>query len=145
MSHPNAPHAPSTASPRILVIDDEATIRMALRRFFTRQGWQVDEAANGESGYSMILLDARQHDQPRYAVVLSDLRMPGLNGIELYGRLKASHPEIIGRLIFSTGDIVSEESAAFVRTTDCPVLQKPFELGTLKSAVQQLLRAAPTE
>lgn len=128
---------------RILVIDDESTIRMALRRFFTRLGWQVDEAANGESGYSMILLDARQNDVPRYAIVLSDLRMPGLNGMELYHRLKVSHPEVIARLIFSTGDIVSEESAAFVRTTDCVVLQKPFELMTLKTTVQQLLKAAP--
>jgi two-component system NtrC family sensor kinase len=135
--------AGTTPGQRILVIDDESTIRMALRRFFTRLGWQVDEAANGESGYSMILLDARQSEVPRYAVVLSDLRMPGLNGMELYHRLKSNHPEVLARLIFSTGDIVSEESAAFVRTTDCVVLQKPFELVTLKTTIQELLKSAP--
>lgn len=124
---------------RALVIDDEFTIRLALRRFFTRMGWQVDEAANGESGYSMIVLDARQSEVPRYDVIISDLRMPGLNGIELHDRLRDSSPEILQHLIFSTGDIVSEEAANFVRTSECLVLQKPFELSTLRETIEAMV------
>jgi DNA-binding NtrC family response regulator len=90
----------------------------------------------------MLILDARQDEMPRYALVVSDLRMPGINGIELYERLKAAQPEILRRLIFSTGDIVSEEAAAFVRSTDCVVLQKPFELATLRSTIERVLAAA---
>lgn len=127
------------AQHRALVIDDEFTIRLALRRFFTRMGWSVDEAANGESGYSMIVLDARQADVAPYDIIISDLRMPGLNGIELHDRLKATAPAILPHLIFSTGDIVSEEAANFVRTSECLVLQKPFELSALRQKIEEIV------
>lgn len=133
--------AASVAQRRALVIDDEFTIRLALRRFFTRMGWSVDEAANGESGYSMIVLDARQGDVPPYDVIISDLRMPGLNGIELHDRVKVMAPQMLPHLIFSTGDIVSEEAANFVRTSECLVLQKPFELSALRETIEQMMRS----
>ena len=132
---PGAPH-------RVLVIDDESTIRLALRRFFSRMGWEVDEAANGESGYSMIVLDTEADQGPSYDLVLSDLRMPGLNGIALFERLKVNYPEILNRLLFSTGDIVSEEAATFVRDSGCVVIQKPFELAALRNTIDQILAAA---
>ena len=138
----DAAGAPQVHPPRVLVVDDESTIRIALRRFFTRMGWRVEEAANGESALAMLILDARQDEIPRYALVVSDLRMPGINGIELYDRLKATQPWILRRLIFSTGDIVSEEAAAFVRSTDCVVLQKPFELATLRATIERVLAEA---
>lgn len=127
------------ASHRALVIDDEFTIRLALRRFFTRMGWSVDEASNGESGLSMIILDRRQSDVRPYDVIISDLRMPGLNGIELHDRLKATTPAVLSHVIFSTGDIVSEEAANFVRTSACLVLQKPFELSALRQTIEAMV------
>ncbi len=116
------------------------TIRAALRRYFKRLGWDVEEASNGESAYSLIVLDSQQNDVPHYDVILSDLRMPGLNGIELYERLRANVPGTLNRMIFSTGDIVSEEAAVFVQSAECPVLQKPFELDTLRETVDEVLR-----
>lgn len=118
------------------------TIRAALRRYFKRLGWDVEEAANGESAYSLILLDSQQSDLPHYDVILSDLRMPGLNGIELYERLRATCPAALSRMIFSTGDIVSEEAAVFVQNAECQVLQKPFELDVLREAIDAVLRNA---
>lgn len=132
--------ATSVTPRRALVIDDEYTIRLALRRFFTRMGWSVDEASNGESGYSLIVLDARQKDVSPYDVIISDLRMPGLNGIELHDRVKTMAPEMLPRLIFSTGDIVSEEAATFVRTSECLVIEKPFELSALRQTIEEMLR-----
>lgn len=126
------------AAHRVLLIDDELTIRLALRRFFTRMGWSVDEATNGESGYAMILLDEQQRSAPRYAVIISDLRMPGLNGIDLHARVMEQMPGVLPRLIFSTGDIVSEEAAQFVQSTSCVVIQKPFELAALRETVQRI-------
>lgn len=127
------------AAKRVLVIDDEATIRIALRRFFTRLGWSVDEASNGENALAMLLDDAKQSANPGYSIVISDLRMPGLNGIELHDRLMIECPDVLPRIIFSTGDTVSEEAAAFVRDTSCVVLPKPFELSTLRATVEKLL------
>jgi two-component system NtrC family sensor kinase len=130
---------PPGARRRVLVIDDELTIRLALRRFFTRMGWQVDEAANGESGLALIVLDQRSGTLAPYDLVISDLRMPGLNGIELHARLACDAPAVLPRLVFSTGDIVSYEAAEFVRTSGNIVIQKPFELATLRDVIVRIL------
>ncbi|MBK8061068.1 MAG: response regulator [Gemmatimonadetes bacterium] len=126
---------------RVLIVDDEITIRIALRRFFTRLGWSVEEASNGESALHLLSYDASQDKAPRFSVVVSDLRMPGLNGMEMYDQLKVRHPDVLRRLIFSTGDLVSEEAATFVRNTDCVVLQKPFELAALREVVERVVAA----
>lgn len=137
------PTPESHATPRrVLLIDDEMTIRLALRRFFTRMGWRVDEAANGESGYSMVIMDEQQNEAPPYDVIISDLRMPGLNGIELHDRLKENAPRVLRRLVFSTGDIVSQEAAEFVSSSSCVVLQKPFELAALRETVNHIVLTA---
>ncbi len=128
------------ATHRVLIVDDEVTIRIALRRFFARMGWSVEEAPNGETALELLALDQQQTSVPHFTVVVSDLRMPGINGMEMYDRLKESYPAILRRLIFSTGDLVSEEAAAFVRSTDCIVLQKPFELATLREVVDRVLQ-----
>jgi CheY-like chemotaxis protein len=139
-------HNGSSDSPiprRVLVVDDEPTIRIALRRFFGRMGWTFDEASDGETALRMILGSFNATAQADvYSLVLSDLRMPGLSGIDLYERLRVERPEILPRIIFSTGDVVSEEAAAFVDSTSCVVLQKPFELSTLRRLIDQVLSAA---
>ncbi|MGQ0764553.1 MAG: response regulator [Gemmatimonadota bacterium] len=128
---------------RVLVIEDEPAIRMALRRFFGRIGWTVEEAANGNDGYAMVRLDARQREQRHYAIVFSDLRMPGLSGIGLHERLRLTNPEVLPRLIFSTGDDTSEEVARFIEESECVVLRKPFDLVTLRAVVELMLTRAP--
>jgi DNA-binding response OmpR family regulator len=134
-------HGKNSRAPgnRILVIEDELPIRMALRRYLHRLGWTVEEAATGDDGYAMIRLDARQTVVPPYAIVFSDLRMPGLNGIEMHERLKLTNPEILPRMIFSTGDVTSEEVVLFMERTDCAILQKPFELVELRAMIEAML------
>ncbi len=124
---------------RVLIVDDEVTIRIALRRFFMRMGWAVEEAANGDAALDLLATDETQDAVPRFSLVVSDLRMPGLNGMEMYDQLKQRHPTVIRRLIFSTGDLVSEEAATFVRSTECVVLQKPFELAALREVVDRVI------
>ena len=133
---------PPSGVHRVLVIDDEHTIRLALRRMFTRMGWTVDEAANGEAGYAMIDADAALPASARYHLVICDLRMPGLNGIELHARLRATHPEVLSRLVISTGDIVSQEAADFIARAGCEVIQKPFELATVRDIAQRMAASA---
>lgn len=121
--------------PRLLLIDDEPTIRSALSRFFTRRGWTVTEAENG--AVALRLLE-EGGGTAEFDVILSDLKMPGVSGIELHDRLAGERPELLPRLIFSTGDVASEEASDFVRRTRCQVLQKPFELGMLADVVDQV-------
>jgi CheY-like chemotaxis protein len=120
-------------APRVLIIDDEPSIRAALRRFFTRRGWQVDEAEDGSEGLS-ALLSARSN----YSAVISDLKMPGCSGVELHDHIAAVAPELLDRIVFSTGDVASRDAAAFVQRTRCTVVQKPFELRALEKIVNHM-------
>ena len=112
------------------MIDDEPTIRAALKRYFARRGWSVVEAADGRSGLEQL---AELGDS--VGVVISDLRMPGFSGIELHDYLAESNPALLRRFVFSTGDVASAEAASFVQRTSCPVLQKPFELRMLDEII----------
>jgi CheY-like chemotaxis protein len=136
----HAPHSlavgPGEPQRRVLLVDDEGTIRHALRRFFQRQGWDVDEAADGGAALALLLDGAAEH---AYDVIISDLRMPGISGIEMHERLRTARPDLLDRIIFSTGDAVSLEAAEFVRRSDCPVLQKPFELSALRELVHRMI------
>ena len=123
-----------------VVIDDEPTIRTALRRFFMRRGWAVEEAADGKAGLALI---ERLGD--RIGVVVSDLRMPGFSGIDLHDELAVVRPAILRRIIFSTGDVASPEAASFVQRTSCPVLQKPFELRMLDDIIATMIHGAEAQ
>jgi CheY-like chemotaxis protein len=130
---PSAADTNAGRGPRVLIIDDEPSIRAALKRFFVRRGWQVDEAADGADGLS-VLLDGKSE----FAVVISDLKMPGCSGMELHDHVASVAPELLDRVIFSTGDVASRDAAEFVRRTRCTVLQKPFELRALEALVNRL-------
>ena len=131
--------APDGATrPRALLVDDEPVIRQALRRFFVRMGWDVDEAEDGTEALRHLLGTGNGAPTREYAVIISDLRMPGISGIELHARLAAARPELLDRLILSTGDSVSSEAADFLRHSSCPVLNKPFELAELRAMLARV-------
>lgn len=113
----------STTPPRVLVIDDESTLRTALRRFFTRMGWEVEEAGDGGRALEMILHDREQHQTPP----------------QLHERIERDAPEVLPRLVFSTGDLVSDEAADFARETSCEIIEKPFEFSKLRATIDRIL------
>jgi two-component system NtrC family sensor kinase len=123
---------------RVLLIEDEQPVRLALRRYFERQGWQVDEASDGAQGLARLQADGVESE---YRLVVCDLKMPGVSGIELHERLAAARAPVLDRLIFATGDVASPEAAAFLARTTRPVLEKPFELAQLAQAVRAVLAA----
>jgi CheY-like chemotaxis protein len=125
---------------RVLVVDDEPSIRLALRRFFTREGWAVDEADDGRMAIDTLM--PTTGTPPVFDLIICDLRMPGFSGVELHEALRASRPDLLSRLVVATGDVVSPDAADFVRRTSVPVLQKPFELAQLR-ALMQRARSGP--
>lgn len=126
----------------ILVVDDEPTLRSALRRFFTRRGWTVYEAEDGEQARAM-LLDGAVRGGGIHAV-LTDLRMPRLNGMELHALVEAMAPDVARRFIFSSGDTGDDEAVAYLDRTQCPVVAKPFELGLLLATVERVAADIPS-
>ena len=134
---PAAAPQPQGIAPRVLIIDDEPSIRAALRRFFVRRGWEVDEAEDGAEGLSTML-----SGRAEFTVIISDLKMPGCSGMELHDHVAAVAPELLERVIFSTGDVASRDASEFVQRTRCRVMQKPFELRTLESVVNRMREMA---
>ena len=126
----------------LLVIDDEESIRLVLRRFFERRGWAVDDAPDGTSALVKLL---RKDAPVLYDVVLCDLKMPGVPGPELYARLAADAPEMLNRLILTSGDVSAPDVSAFLATVIVPVLEKPFELRELAAVAEQVRRTATGE
>ncbi len=127
--------------PRVLIIDDESGIRVALQRWFTRQGWTVVLAEDGEQALA-IIREARTHDAERLDVVVCDLHLPKLSGIELHAMLQQEEPALIERFIFSTGDTVDDASGGGVLASHAHVLQKPFEFSALRSMLQSIVPEA---
>jgi PAS domain S-box-containing protein len=126
---------PVPGVPTLLVVDDEAPIRRALRRYFERRGWVVDEAEDGSDAFSML---GSQEAATRFDVVLCDLKMPGMSGPELYERLRTEAPSVLPRIIFVTGDVTGAAAAEFLRGVQGPVLEKPFELATVGAVAEEL-------
>ncbi len=121
--------------PRALVIDDETTIRAALVRFFARLGWWSDEAEHGRAALERITAPGAD-----YEVIICDLRMPVMSGMELHDHLAETRPELLKRVLLIAGDVTSAEVVKFLRRTACPLLIKPFELPELANAVNLMLK-----
>ncbi len=121
--------------PSLLVIDDEESIRRALRRYFERRGWAVDEATDGGDALAKF---ARPDAAAAYDVILCDLKMPGVSGLELFTRLRAENSPLLAKFIFATGDAGAPDVVDFLSTVGVPVLEKPFELRSLEILAQQV-------
>jgi CheY-like chemotaxis protein len=75
----------------------------------------------------------------RYDLILSDVRMPDLDGPALYREVERRHPNLLQRFIFLTGDIMSPETSQFLAQTAVPCLSKPFTLEMVREVVQRVL------
>ena len=118
---------------RLLLVDDEATFRLALRHYLERRGWQVDEAQDGASALERLRV---ARDAEEYTAVLCDLNMPGISGQGLHAELVASESPAVGKLVFSTGDTFDPDVVAFLEATGGRWFQKPFELKRLAELLE---------
>ena len=116
----------------ILVIEDEPVLGLLCRRVLTASGFDVDVVNNG--------LDAKKVTEEKdYALCVSDIRLPGMTGIQLYEHWKLTKNPIAERLIFITGDTMNNYVRDFLKKTDRPSVMKPFEPGDLVKAVRKAL------
>ena len=124
--------------PCVLLVDDEESVRVALMRYFARKGWDVCEAEDGVEARRMLSPNVGGE----FDLIVCDLRMPRCSGPDLFRWLLDNRPDAARRVVFSSGDSESPESAAFLRETRRPVLSKPFELGQLARLIDEVYRPA---
>ena len=125
--------------PRALIIDDEPGIRLALKRWFERQGYGVTEAADGETALTLLLASGAGTAEP-LSVIVCDLNLPGISGEELLDRLYVDRPSVASRLILTTGDAIDYAAPGSVLARHPLVLQKPFDLATLRTIVDRIVQ-----
>jgi PAS domain S-box-containing protein len=114
-----------------LVVDDEPDVAEVLAIIATRAGYRVDVA---EHGLAAIELLARTD----YDVILSDLRMPRLDGPGLYAWIEREKPHLAGRIAFVTGDTLGESTARFLGQCGRPVVEKPFSGKAIRAMLETL-------
>lgn len=114
---------------RILVIDDLPAIRDLVVDILTNQGYEVEIATNGMEGLKMT-------EEKAYDLIISDLNMPVMGGIEFYTRLLEEKPFMKQRVLFITGN-KDRETDIFLKETGARYLIKPFKTVDLLKAVNE--------
>ncbi len=121
---------PSLPKLRILVVDDDAVNRQAMRLLLEREGHEVVAVENG--------LEAIERLGPasdRFDAVVTDLQMPRLGGRALYEQLREQRPLLAERFVFVTGDRARDETRRFLEECGQPAVMKPYDFNDLISAI----------
>jgi two-component system NtrC family sensor kinase len=121
---------------RILLAEDEESLRRAVSAFLARDGITVRAVADGAAALAAL-------GEESYDVIISDVRMPGVGGREFIARLGRDRPELLTRLVFLTGDTLAPDTALLLREVGAPALAKPFEFGALERLIREIAARHP--
>jgi CheY-like chemotaxis protein/anti-sigma regulatory factor (Ser/Thr protein kinase) len=119
---------------RVLIVDDEPTMCRSLQTLL-REDYDVSSAPGGAE--ALAVLKSGEH----FDLILCDLMMPGVSGMELFSQLERERPGLETRMIFMTGGAFTNEAQAFLGRCPNLRLQKPFTVDQLEAAIQQVLKA----
>ena len=132
-----APAAPATPAPTgrglLLVVDDEPDIGELIADLVRGRGYQAVYVESGAAALAQL-------STAEFRGVLTDLRMPAMDGAELWHTLQRDCPDLARRTIFMTGDHATPETAALLEATGQPCLAKPFRADELDEALAVLER-----
>jgi PAS domain S-box-containing protein len=119
---------------RILVVDDEQVVRDVVNRVLTGEGHKVDTVDNAADALKKI-------ESKRYSLILVNIKMPGMDGVELYKRIQKIARSLARRVVFITGDIVGAANKKFLSETKAAHIDKPFDAEQLSREVKRALTA----
>ncbi len=127
---------------RILVVDDEKAVAELIRRVLQSHNYIVDTTLDGEAAIGLIEANC-------YDLVVADLKMPGVGGMELFQHFNRIDPEIARRIVFLSGDVINPHTLTFLRDTQSLYLTKPCTieelLGFVKAALERSAPPSPRE
>ncbi len=120
----------------LLVVEDEPSVMSYIRTALERAGYDVCGAQSGKD--ALILLS-----QYEFSGIVSDMRTPGgVDGADVFSWLHANRPELVNKLIFITGDTVSDDTATVLQRTGAPYIEKPFRVHQLIEMVERTIGVA---
>jgi CheY-like chemotaxis protein len=117
---------------RVLVVDDESAVAQYVRAALaSRLGCDVEVAADGAAAVEALA-------RAPFAAIVSDVRMPQMNGLELHDWVRSHQPAMTPRMIFTTGDAGGSELNTALERRECRILRKPFTLDALVACVREI-------
>jgi CheY-like chemotaxis protein len=117
----------------VLLIEDEPAVMSYVRAVLERSGYQVVCSESGADGL-------RRLESGDFLGVVSDMRTPGgVNGADVHDWISRNRPELVSRLVFITGDIANEDTAATLERTGAPCVEKPFGVQQFIAVVEQTM------
>jgi len=132
---PTPEAVPVVGARTILVVDDEPDIAATLAEALRHEGHEAHVATDGSGALEMLA-------QRSYDLVVSDTKMPGMDGMSMYREVLRRFPALRGHVIFVTGDVLDRDKQKFLDDTGAPVLTKPFDIGELRRVVRRTLATA---
>jgi PAS domain S-box-containing protein len=117
---------------KILVVDDEQVVRDLVKRVLADEGYEVDTEDNADDALKRI-------ESKRYNLILLDVKMPGISGVELYGSIQKIARSLARRVVFITGDVMAEDTEKFLSETKALHIAKPFTAEQLRREVKHTL------
>jgi len=117
---------------RILVVEDEPAICEICLKVLNGEGFEVDIVGNGKLAEDKL-------KEREYELIYIDIRTPIMNGKELYQHIVDNIPKMTSRVIFTTGDVTTGDTQAFIERTGRPFMPKPFTPGELRNIVRETL------
>jgi DNA-binding NtrC family response regulator len=118
---------------RILVVDDDQALRSVIQELLEEEAHEVDTAIDGVDA-----LDHLDHQRNVYDVILLDLTMPRLNGLQLLQKVQEQDPTLLRSIIALSADEKALQQAAYIGI--CNALKKPFDLEVLLALVVRAMR-----
>ena len=115
---------------RILIVDDEETIRLALRKFLRSRGYEVEVAASGDQAMQIL-------DSESFSLMLCDVRMPGMTGVQVVPQAREKDRDLAIIMLTAVNDAATATEVLASGATD--YLMKPVELADLQQAVDRAL------
>jgi CheY-like chemotaxis protein len=125
---------PRAAAVHILVLDDERSIGMLLERWLRASGYEPTVATSGDAAVELVR-------EIRFDAVLCDHRMAGMAGTEVFDAIVAVRPELHGRFVFMSGDVLNPDLTAFVEGRGIALLAKPFDRDTVRRTLEAVLKS----
>ncbi len=117
-----------------LIIDDEVRIIDMLSKYLEAEGCMTEKVSDGK-------LALKKLDGASYDFILCDIKMPGMDGMTFYQKLKEGNSSYLSKIIFTTGDMVNPDTQEFLKSIKNPVLSKPFNLENIQKSIQQLFNS----